>query len=64
MVLFCRYTLLSQHSILVFTWDTLSDGLHLHSFCFRSLEYNGLDAEAGVAIAEALKINTAITNIK
>jgi hypothetical protein len=32
------------------------------SFC--SLYYNQLDHKGGIAIGEALKINTAITNIK
>ena len=31
---------------------------------FFSLQSNGLDAEAGKAIGEALKVNTSITNIK
>ena len=31
---------------------------------FFSLRDNGLGAEAGKAIAEALKVNTSITNIK
>ena len=32
------------------------------SFC--SLEYNQLGAEGGKTVAEALKVNTSITNIK
>ena len=32
------------------------------SFC--SLKYNELGAEGGKAVAEALKVNTSITNIK
>ena len=31
---------------------------------FCSLENNELDAEAGKALGEALKVNTSITNIK
>ena len=35
-----------------------------YGFTFCSLQQNKLGAEGGKAIAEALKVNTSITNIK